>query len=464
MQFEPRTILSAIPRHVLELCEQLSKHGHRGWVVGGSVRDALLNELGDARSKPADWDVATSATPEQVIRIFRKVIPTGIAHGTVTVLLRGDSIEVTTLRGETTYSDGRHPDSVTFVQDIVEDLARRDFTVNAIAFDPLANTLIDPFHGTDDLKARVLRAVGEPALRFGEDGLRVLRAARFAATLEFEIEPVTLSAIRPSLSSYRKVSPERIRDEWTKALGANRASRAFRLMLEHGLLEITAPELVRMHNCEQNHYHAFDVWNHTLHVLDGTDKTSLELRLAALLHDVGKPLTRAVHPETSDYTFYHHEVAGAKVADEILRRLRYPNETRERVVELVRHHLVVYDPSWTDAAVRRWLKRVSPELWREVIALAHADVRAKGREVPDEIERLCQLTAHAKRIIAEGAALGIRDLRITGTDLMKELQLNPGPTIGKLLRQLLEDVLEHPDWNERDPLLARARELLPTLR
>lgn len=464
MVIDTRTIRSAVPRHVIELCEQLAQHGHRGWVVGGSVRDALLNDLGCARSRPADWDVATSATPEQVTRIFRKVIPTGIAHGTVTVLLRGDAIEVTTLRGETTYSDGRHPDSVTFVKDIADDLARRDFTVNAIAFDPLESTLIDPFDGIEDLKSRVLRAVGDPALRFGEDGLRVLRAARFAATLDFEIEPVTLAAIRPSLASYRKVSPERIRDEWTKALGAARASRAFNLMLEHGLLEITAPELACMRGCDQNRYHAFDVWYHTMYVLDGVDQSSLDLRLAALLHDVGKPLTRAVHPETADFTFYHHEVAGAKIADDLLRRLRFPNEARERAVELVRHHLVVYEPSWTDAAVRRWLKRVSPELWRYVIALAHADVRAKGREVTDEIERLNQLTARAERIIAEGAALGIRDLRVTGTDLMKELQISPGPSIGKLLRQLLEDVLEHPELNDRDQLLTRARELLPTMR
>jgi len=457
---DPRPILALVPRHVLELCQRLADHGFRGWLVGGSVRDAVASQLGLREKLPADWDVATSATPEQVQSIFRRVVPTGIAHGTVTVLCPNDKIEVTTLRGETTYSDGRHPDSITFVRDIEADLARRDFTVNAIAFDPLDSTLIDPFAGLADLAARILRAVGDPALRFGEDGLRVLRAARFAATLEFDIEPVTLAAIRPSLGSYRKVSPERIRDEWNKALVARAPSRAFRIMLEHGLLEVTAPELVLMHDCTQNRHHAYDVWEHTLQVLDRTPASPTDLRLAALLHDIGKPATRAIHPTTGDYTFYHHEQAGAKLSEILLGRLRYPNETRARVMELVRHHLVVYDTNWTDAAMRRWLKRVSVELWREIVALAHADVMGKGRDVPDEVERLCQLTNHAERIIAEGAALAIRDLAIGGSDLIAGLGITPGPLVGRLLRQLLDDVVEQPENNQRERLLDRAHELL----
>jgi tRNA nucleotidyltransferase (CCA-adding enzyme) len=453
-------LLSRIPRHVFELCQRLADRGYRGWVVGGSVRDALACQFGQSRAVGTDWDVATSATPDQVMRTFRRVIPTGIAHGTVTVLLSDDKIELTTLRGEASYSDGRHPDSVTFVQDITADLARRDFTVNAIAFDPLDQSLIDPFAGLDDLQACTLRAVGDPALRFGEDGLRVLRAARFSATLEFDIEPATLSAIRPSLASYRKVSPERIRDEWQKALRARRPSRAFEVMLDHGMLEITAPELAKMAGCVQNRHHAYDVWTHTLHVLDGVAEHPLELTLAALLHDVGKPLTRAVHPTTGDYTFYHHEQVGAKVSDDLLRRLRLANSTREEVTELVRHHLVVYDPSWTNAAVRRWLKRVTPQRWRSVIALARADVGAKGRDVPDEIERLAQLAAHVERVIAEGAALTTRDLEINGSDLMTHLAIKPGPVIGRLLAQLLEDVIEHPEFNQRERLLERAANLV----
>ena len=457
---DTQPLLARIPKHVIELCQRMAEHGFRGWLVGGSVRDALLCQLGQERHLPSDWDVATSATPDQVQRLFRRVIPTGIAHGTVTVLTRDDKVEVTTLRGETTYSDGRHPDSVTFVNDISADLARRDFTVNAIAYDPLDQQIIDPYGGMDDLRARRLRAVGDAALRFGEDGLRVLRAARFAATLEFDIEPATLGAIRPSLTSYRKVSPERIRDEWTKALLARQPSRAFQLMLDHGLLEISAPELARMHGCTQNRHHAFDVWTHTMAVLDACAPTPSELRVAALLHDVGKPVTRATHPVTGDFTFYHHEQAGAKIADELLERLRFSNEARSTIRELVRNHLVVYDNDWSDAAVRRWLKRVSVELWRDIIALAHADVRGKGHDVTDEIERLNQLTSRAERIIAEGAALSIRSLAINGRDLSEGLGIQPGPTVGKLLRQLLDEVIEHPHANERALLLGRARELV----
>ncbi|HEY5957484.1 MAG TPA: HD domain-containing protein [Polyangiaceae bacterium] len=455
-------MLDAIPKPVLLLCERLAQAGYRGWIVGGSVRDALANELGQSDKRPSDWDIATSATPEQVQRVFRRVIPTGIAHGTVTVLFEGLSLELTTLRGETTYSDGRHPDQVTFVDAIESDLARRDFTVNAIAYDPLTESFIDPHGGVDDIKARCLRAVGDPNRRFGEDGLRVLRAARFAATLEFDIEPNTLLAIRPSLASYRKVSPERIRDEWSKSLKAVQPSRAFQIMLEQGMLEITAPELTEMAGCTQNRHHAYDVWTHTLHVLDNVGRDQHDLRLAALLHDVGKPRVRATHPTTGDYTFYHHEQAGAKLADDLLRRLRYANETRERVTSLVRHHLVVYDASWTDTAVRRWLRRVSAELWQDVLALAHADVRGKGRDVHEDIVRLEQLERHAQRMLAEGAAFSTRDLALSGNDLIAALGITPGPLVGKLLRQLLEDVTERPFDNQRERLLARAQELLAT--
>ena len=442
-----------IPLPVTDLCRTLSRHGYRGWVVGGCLRDLL-------RGQPAsDWDLATDARPEQVQAIFPRVIPTGIQHGTVTVMMKQTGYEVTTLRGETEYTDGRRPDAVYFVDDIKDDLARRDFTINAIAYDPLEDRLIDPFDGIVDLRARLLRAVGDPALRFGEDGLRVLRAARFVATLGVELEPKTASAIQPSLDSYRKVSAERVRDEWLKATKAKQPSRAFEVMREHGLLAITAPELLESVGCEQNRYHAFDVWGHAMHCLDNCPQNPV-LRIAGLLHDVGKPRSRAFSDKTSDYTFYEHERIGAEMTGPLLERLRFSNDERSRIVALVRHHLICYDGTWSDAAVRRWIRRVSPELVDDLYLLSEADVQAKGKDASEDLHHIIQLKAHVAKVIAQGAAFAIQDLAIDGKVLMTDLAVKPGPEIGRVLRALLEEVVEDPTLNTKDALLQRARALL----
>jgi tRNA nucleotidyltransferase (CCA-adding enzyme) len=372
---------------------------------------------------------------------------------------------VTTLRGETTYTDGRRPDSVVFVDDIVADLARRDFTVNAIAIDPLREgdaALIDPFDGHGDLQRRVLRAVGDPAQRFAEDGLRALRAARFVASLEFELDEATGAAIRPALDTYRKVSAERVRDEWIKALKARAPSRAFEVMRLHGLLEVSAPELLPQYGCDQNKWHRYDVWGHAMACVDACAGDPV-LRLSALLHDVGKPATRAFSEKTQDFTFYDHERVGAEMVDPLLSRLRFSNDERVRVTHLVRHHLVCYEPSWTDSAVRRWVRRIGRERLDDMYSLNEADLRGKDREGQADLIALEDLKVRVAAMLAKGEALSTRDLAIGGKELMERLAMRPGPKLGVLLDRLLEEVLEEPSKNTPESLLARAAELAPTI-
>jgi tRNA nucleotidyltransferase (CCA-adding enzyme) len=442
--------LSVVPKDVFDIVEKLRAANRYSWIVGGCVRDSLLG-------KPvADWDVATEAKPNELMKIFPRAIPTGLQHGTVTLVMGGHHYEITTLRGETSYSDGRRPDAVHFVEEIESDLARRDFTINAIAVDPRSGTLIDPSGGRKDIDAKIIRAVGKAFERFSEDGLRVLRAARFSATLEFDLAPETFSAIEPTLDTFRKVSAERVRDEWIKTMKAKRPSRAFEVMRKSGILGVSCPELLEGVGMEQNKWHTFDVWTHGMACMDACVGDPV-LRIAALLHDVGKPRSRAFSDKTQDWTFYDHDRIGAEIADPICTRLRFSTEERQRIVSLVRHHLFHYD-QWSDAAVRRWIRRVGKERIEDLYALNAADIRGKAPEVPsDSFDALTALKAHVEKVLAEGAALSTRDLAINGHVLMKELGIPPGRIIGEILEALLEDVTSDPALNERATLLERAR-------
>jgi len=447
-----RILRQQIARPVLEICKELRNAGERAWVVGGCVRDTLLGQ------RVNDWDVATTAPPEKVLKVFRRVIPTGIDHGTVTVLWKGGAYEVTTLRGEGLYSDGRRPDTVVFVEDIDRDLGRRDFTVNAIAYDPVDGHLADPFGGLTDMRDKVLRAVGEPSERFQEDGLRILRGARFVATLDFELEEKTEAAFRGALDTFRKVSPERVREEWLKAMKARAPSRAFEVMRRTGILEVTYPELLEQVGCEQNQWHAYDVWGHTMRVLDESAPDPVE-RIAALLHDVAKPRTRARSDKTGDWTFYHHEKVGADMAERWLRDYRFSNQERELVVGLIRHHLICYTSEWTDAAVRRFIKRVGAQSVQPLLRLGEADALGKGRNVEEELAALKELRARIDKTIEDGNALTTQDLVIGGKDVIEHLEGGAGPIVGEILRTLLDRVIEDPSLNTRDKLMPMVEEL-----
>ena len=447
-----RILRQQIAKPVLDICKELRNAGERAWVVGGCVRDTLRGQ------RVNDWDVATTALPSKVQKVFRRVIPTGIDHGTVTVLWKDDAYEVTTLRGEGAYTDGRRPDSVVFVEDLDRDLARRDFTVNAIAYDPVDGHLADPFDGLSDMRDKVLRAVGEPSARFQEDGLRILRGARFAATLDFELEENTEAAFRGALDTFRKVSPERVREEWLKAMKARTPSRAFEVMRRTGILEVTCPELLEQVGCEQNQWHAYDVWGHTMRVLDESAPDPVE-RIAALLHDVAKPRTRAMSDKTGDWTFYHHEKVGADMAERWLRDYRFSNQERELVVGLIRHHLICYTSEWTDAAVRRFIKRVGQDSLDPLLRLGEADALGKGRHVEEELAALKELRGRIDKTIEEGNALSTQDLAVGGKDVIEHLDGGAGPIVGEILRTLLERVIEDPSLNTRDKLMPMVEEL-----
>jgi tRNA nucleotidyltransferase (CCA-adding enzyme) len=428
----------------------LHQNGFLAYLVGGAVRDLLLG-------RPIkDWDVATNARPENVIPLFERVIPTGIAHGTVTVLMGKLKIEVTTFRGEGTYTDGRHPDHVEFLDSLEEDLRRRDFTINAMAYDLLTKRIIDPYGGSADLSAGLVRAVGNPIERFLEDGLRPLRAVRFSCVLDFAIEAATMAGIGAALPVFRQVANERVRDELLKILSSRHAARGIEALRQTGLLGEILPELLPTIGQAQNSFHKHDVYHHSLECLahgrgDGV------LKLAILLHDCGKP--QSAGGPSGEHTFYNHERLSALGADEAMQRLRFSHDERERVSTLIANHMFNYEPSWTDGAVRRLVRKVGLERLSDLWELRRADILGRGMMVRGALDNLNLLKKRVEEIISKDSALKIKDLAINGETVMRELGLVPGPEVGRILDSLLEKVLDDPKINNEIDLKRILKEL-----
>ena len=440
----------AWPAAVSGALARLRGAGGHAWLVGGTVRDVLLG-----RPAPGEIDVATDLLPGRVREVFERTEPIGEAHGTVLVLHEGARIECTTLRREGEYADARHPDRVWFTTDPLEDLDRRDLTVNAMAFDPESGVLLDPHEGTRDLARRVLRAVGDPLARFREDALRPLRVARFAAVLGMEVEPAKRAALGGARDRGERLAAERVRAELEKLVLSPRPSVGLEILREADLLSLWLPELQACRGVPQNRFHAYDVYFHSIYSCDAAPAAKPAVRWAALLHDIGKPATRV--ERHGDGTFYHHEAVGADLARGLLERLRFPARFTDRVVHLVREHMFDYKRGWSDAAVRRWLRRVGPEHVADLFDLRIADSAGNGLRSGNPIY-LGEMGARIDRLLAEGAALSVADLAIGGEDVMLALGIGPGRRVGEALSALLEEVLEDASRNDRETLLARLAE------
>ena len=442
-----------IPKEVLEVVEKLKENGFEAYIVGGCVRDFLRGV------EPEDWDVTTNAKPEEIMKIFPRSFYEN-RFLTVTVLTESQNpklkeIEITTFRKEAKYTDKRHPDFVGFAKTLEEDLTRRDFTVNAMALEIPSSKfqiqkLIDLFGGKEDLKNKIIRAVGEPKERFSEDALRMIRAVRFAVTLGegWKIEEKTKEAIKENAHLIEMIAKERIRDELIKIIMSERAAQGIELLRETDLLKHILPEILEGYKVTQNKHHIYDCYEHYLRSLDFAAKKGFNLyvRLAALFHDIGKPRTK--RGEGPDATFYGHEIVGAKMTEKILRRLCFPKKDIEKIVKLVRYHLFYYNPGEVgESSVRRLLRKVGKENIEELLQVRMADRIGSG--VPKaEPYKLRHLRYMIEKVSQD--PISVKMLKVDGNDVMEILKIKPGPKVGQILHILLEKVIEDPKKNEKE--------------
>jgi len=447
-----------VPAEVKTVADSLRNAGFEAYLVGGCVRDLFLNRT------PKDWDITTNAKPEDIQRIFPDSFYEN-DFGTVGVKTGSEEkqlaiVEVTPYRTESGYSDKRRPDAVSFGQSLEEDLARRDFTINAIALDESKGQIIDPYKGQDDIEHRVLRTVGNPSERFEEDALRLMRAVRLMAELDFALDTETAAAIQEKAANLAHISRERIRDEFVRILDSNQPMMALALAQQLGILVYISPELPRGVGIEQNQAHSFDVFGHLMRAMQhAADKGwDTELRLAALFHDVSKPETRRWSDEKNDWTFHGHEVVGSRVTRKALEDLKFSRETIERVSLLVRWHMFFSDPEQiTLSAVRRMIQNVGPENMDDLLNLRICDRIGTGRpkEQPFRFRKYKAMVDEALR-----DPISVAMLKTDGKRIMEKFHVEPGPSIGFALHALLEDVLEDPSKNTEPYLDSKTEELL----
>lgn len=436
-----------LPRKVVLIIKNLQRHGYDAYAVGGCVRDSILNR------KPEDWDITTSAKPEQVKRIFRRTVDTGIEHGTVTVLIGKDGFEVTTYRVDGLYEDGRHPKEVTFTSRLEEDLKRRDFTINAMAYND-DERLVDAFGGMRDLNYHLIRCVGDPKERFSEDALRILRAVRFSAQLAFPIEPETAEAIKSLAPNLEKISAERIQVELVKLLVSDHPER-IQDACELGITKVVLPEWDDMVGVKQNTpHHKYDVAAHTVHALQNV-KNDKVLRLTMLFHDMGKPVMKTTDENGRDH-FKGHAIASEQIAKTVMKRLKFDNDTIRKVTKLVAYHDYRMEP--TGANVRRAMHEIGVELFPYYLAVRLADTKAQSSyERRGKLENIIQIRELYRNALRNKECVTLKDLAVTGTDLIN-LGIAPGKELGTLLNELLDMVIEDPAWNQKEKLCDYVKE------
>ena len=437
-----------LPDEVKLIIETLEKNGHEAYAVGGCVRDSILGLT------PKDWDITSDARPDEVKRLFQRTVDTGIEHGTVTVMIGKKGFEVTTYRLDGKYRDGRHPESVEFTPSLEEDLKRRDFTINAMAYNE-RNGLVDEFGGREDLKKGLIRSVGDPRKRFSEDGLRMMRAIRFSARLGFSIESDTYEAIKELHGLIRKISYERIRDEFVKTITSKNPGKIRDFYLT-GLTEEFFPEWDRMEETSQNTiHHLYSVGEHTIKVMEGVSP-EIRLRLAAVLHDIGKPAARTTRNGT-DHFMGHGEI-GEKIAVNVMRRLKFDNSTIKYVAQMVRYHDI--RPADSLPKVRRVIHETGKEIYPELFELKRADIMAQSPYMREEkLNLVSNFEKNYNIIMDRKEATSVKELAVSGRDLI-EAGVKSGPFLGQVLDYLLELVMDDPGINNKEKLLAEAEKYI----